>query len=638
MVINNNLLFLFLLNLFILGIKNISKLIFLKSRLLPINGKDQKDNSNYAISTLLGIFFFCIISNLILLIPSLIFLIRNSLIDISYYIYLASNILKVSVIIISLIGFKDLIKINKIFKEKKNNFSSIEFDKNLFLSLFISSLIYLIFSPKSIASGIQYDTGLYYLPYINHLSKFTIEPGLANLHFRYGFYGLSFFGQVPFQMFSKSTNYLSPSLNIGFLAIYISYFLPYLKEFKLSFIYKILNNKVIFSEKVYPISILYFCLSMILFTGGIFKSLSSYSLDLPLFICGSISFHLIILSFFKKYNLINFIPIFWLAFFSPIIKLTGIVIPLFLILFLSSRLIRFLFLENRVNNSSNLYRSLNIILKKCFRFLFDLRIYVNYKLSIIFIIFSISVFILTNYIITGYPFYPLEWLGSFQDFSLEPESIKNIRIDTLNWHRFQGNPININDQSWFIVYLSSKNGLLNILFWFIPSISSLLIIAYIKIFKRNCNYNFNLNTLLISLISTISICFFKLIPLVNYYSWIPHQIVFLMLILFNRTIKITNIKINFTKITFLSLSLFVVLQSFFSYSNSLIIKNIPTSIFKEPMLTVPDYETFKIDSNKWLSFNALESSKTIKISAPINGDQCWGINPPCTYSKNHLVK
>ena len=212
-MISNNLLFLFLLNLFILGIKNISKLIFLKFRLLPINDEEQKDETNYAVSLLLGIFFFCIFSNLILLIPSLIFLISNSLTDINYYVYLASNILKVSVIIISLIGLKDLIKINKIFKNRKK-IISLEYDKNIFIGLFISSLIYLIFSPKSIASGIVYDTGLYHLPFINHLSKFTIEPGLANLHFRYGFYGLSFFGQVPFQMFTNNTNYLSPSLNI----------------------------------------------------------------------------------------------------------------------------------------------------------------------------------------------------------------------------------------------------------------------------------------------------------------------------------------------------------------------------------------------------------------------------------------
>ena len=346
---------------------------------------------------------------------------------------------------------------------------------------------------------------------------------------------------------------------------------------------------------------------------------------------------MIILSFFKKYNLINFIPIFWLAFFSPIIKLTGFIIPLFFVLLLFLSFVRFLFIElKKINIATNLYKSLYRIFKKWFILLFDLRIHFNYKLSIIFIIFSISVFIVTNYIITGYPLFPSELLGPLSHYSIEPEVIKNIKIGVLNWHRFQGDWTNINNKSWFIVYLSSKNGLINILLWFIPCISSLLMTTYIKKFKTN--FNFNLNNLLISLTSIISICFFNLIPLVNYYSWIPHQIVFLMLILFNRIIKITNVKINFTKITFLSLSLFIVLNSVFSYSNRLIIKHIPSSILKEPILTMPDYERFNIKPNKWLSFSELDSSKNIKISAPIDIDQCWGINPPCTFSKDYLIK
>ena len=51
---------------------------------------------------------------------------------------------------------------------------------------------------------------------------------------------------------------------------------------------------------------------------------------------------------------------------------------------------------------------------------------------------------------------------------------------------------------------------------------------------------------------------------------------------------------------------------------------------------MPDYETFNYNPKTWLSFSDNESSKNIKIYAPINGDQCWGISPPCTISKNYL--
>ena len=225
-MITSNLLLLFLFNLFIVGIKKISIFFFFNFKLLPFKSKDRKDISNYAIAVLLGIFLFCIISNFILLIPSSIFFINNSVDDINIYVKFSTNLLKLIVILLSFIGFIELVKVYKMSRYRLKNIS-FEYDKNLIISLVITTLIYLLFSPKSIAGGLDYDTGLYHLPLINHLSKYAIEPGLANLHFRYGFYGISFFGQVPLQLFSKSSNYLSPSLNIGFMAVYISYFLPY---------------------------------------------------------------------------------------------------------------------------------------------------------------------------------------------------------------------------------------------------------------------------------------------------------------------------------------------------------------------------------------------------------------------------
>ena len=84
------------------------------------------------------------------------------------------------------------------------------------------------------------------------------------------------------------------------------------------------------------------------------------------------------------------------------------------------------------------------------------------------------------------------------------------------------------------------------------------------------------------------------------------------------------------------LTIFLILNSAFSYSNSLIIKNIPNSIFKRPILKIPTYETVEMVSNKWVSFSDHKSSKNIKIHFPKKGDKCWGIEPPCTLSKEYL--
>ena len=95
-----------------------------------------------------------------------------------------------------------------------------------------------------------------------------------------------------------------------------------------------MKGDLTFNEEIEEISIFYFLLSIIFYTGGVLSSLSSYALDLPLFICGSLTFHLIIMSLFDNNKIIYFIPIFWLSFFSPIIKLTGIVTPIFSLSFI----------------------------------------------------------------------------------------------------------------------------------------------------------------------------------------------------------------------------------------------------------------------------------------------------------------
>ena len=71
-------------------------------------------------------------------------------------------------------------------------------------------------------------------------------------------------------------------------------------------------------------------------------------------------------------------------------------------------------------------------------------------------------------------------------------------------------------------------------------------------------------------------------------------------------------KINFLKLTFLMLTLFIILNSVFSFSNYLIIKNIPKSIFKRPILEIPNHETVELSQKKWVSFSDLES-KNIQI-------------------------
>ena len=110
--------------------------------------------------------------------------------------------------------------------------------------------------------------------------------------------------------------------------------MPYIKKIKFKNIRKVFKDDIFFNENKEEISIFYFLLSIIFYPAGILSSLSSYALDLPLFIAGSLTFHLILMSFFDNQKSIYLIPIFWLSFFSPIIKLTGIITPIFSITFI----------------------------------------------------------------------------------------------------------------------------------------------------------------------------------------------------------------------------------------------------------------------------------------------------------------
>ena len=616
------------LNLFIVGIKYLSLEFLYKFNIFNFS-KRLNYASNYSIATIIGLFIFCIFANIILIIPSICFFLNNSINNFGFLISFSLNFLKLIFVIINFLGIFDLLKRLKFNKRRLSNMDKYNID--LITCLIFSSLIYLVAAPKSISNGIHFDTGLYHLPFINHISSFTIEPGLANLHFRYGYYGLSFFGQVPFQFF-KNENYLSPSLNIGFLALYISYFMYFLRKISFINIYNSLIGMQIFEEKKNEVSILFFFLSICFYTGGIFKSLSSYSLDLPLFICGSLTFHLILLTFYDKNKSEYFVYIFWLSLFSPIVKLTGIITPIFTILFIYINYSGFILKKFKLYPNSSLNIKNISKIKSLFQYLYKNRPLINYRNSTIIVSIILITYITTNIITTGYPFFPKTLLGPLHEFSLESSYLEKLNIDILIWHRYQGKDIFSN--YWVLYYLFTRNGLLNIIFWFIPSLFSFI---FFRININKYKSLINLKNLYIPLLIIQLLCFFYLIPLVNYYPWITHSSLFIVLVLINRIIKFKKNNLNFSKFISYFLITFIVSNSFLSFANFKILKSIPFSFFREPLLENNIYETFEVTPKKWISLKNINNN-LLKINIPKNSHQCWGIEPPCTFKKENLNK
>ncbi len=630
----NSFFILALISLFIFGIKTISVNLLYKYKVINYIEK-LPNSSNVAITSLIGLFIFCIFSNLILLLPSIIFFINNSFTHFELVIELSLSILKLLFLVISLYGLIDLFNIDNLIRKKGTLISKFNTNKNLLLVSFLSSLLYLLASPKSISSGIFYDTGLYHLPFINHIIKFSIEPGLANLHFRYGFYGLSFFGQVPIQSFAKSSNYLSPSLNIGYFSIYLLYFSPFIRKISFQKFLKILKGDLTFYENIEEISIFYFLLSIIFYTGGILSSLSSYSLDLPLFICGSIIFHLILISFLNKNKIDYLIPIFWLSFFSPIIKLTGIITPIFSLSFIIISQINLVLINNNHKSVIDIFKYSIDEIRQVLKKLNSSKPFINLKLCTTLVIAIILIFIATNFIITGYPLFPKNILGPLHNFSLESYVLENITNHTMKWHRYQKQLTDSN--FWFPIFFTTRNGLMIIIYWFLPSAISIILIKYIKTFPKKYIYKLNLTSLLIPLITIQFICFFNLIPLLKYYPWIPHCSIFILFVLINRLINLLDTNLNFIRLISLLLITFIIFNSIFSKSNFRILSNIPESLLKEPLLINPEFNYSLIKSKKRISLlNHNNEDIYSKIKIPKNGDQCWGIEPPCAISKENI--
>ena len=119
MISLNSIFILVLINSFIFGIKSISTAILFKYKLI-IHNKKLENASNIALVTLIGLFLYCVLSNLILLIPSLVFFINNEFSYFEFLVKLTISILKFLFIAISIYGLIDLLNFKSFIKKKRN--------------------------------------------------------------------------------------------------------------------------------------------------------------------------------------------------------------------------------------------------------------------------------------------------------------------------------------------------------------------------------------------------------------------------------------------------------------------------------------------------------------------------------------
>ena len=603
---------------------------------------NKKINKNHyyffskSILYLLLISFFCISCNGIFLITPLIDYTNIFSLKVVFFIKKLTDLILISFILLiiikgflylkyslkdKIITFRDL----NIIKISNEDESSRLNNKLTFIFLGLPIIYYIFFFPTSLLNLIG-DTGYYHLPYVNHIASFGIEKGLVHLNWKYPYYNLTLYGQIPFQVISNflrqfmpniSDSLISPSLNI----LYFSGFLLYLKE---NFIEnkdieldiytnnnKISKNTNLENKNIrkYLISIYYLLIfSFIPLIGLNLKfSILSYNIDFVLTLLTLILIHNISRSvIFDEYDLGTIILIFLL----PIFKLSGVIslIYLFMIYF---------FLKLKLKN----YNFLSIYSFKFFPN--EIKPYFLYPL--VFVSFSVMLLFLTSYIQSGYLIYPSNFLGQLGDHGLNMEQMKFWKEEIFNFSRFMSSKQNIPNakySQWLPDFLRSKVGIATLLI-FLYSVFGFIS----NLYKKNRPVSVITFSYSASILITLFIVILFFPPDLRFYSWliaIPFYLFTInylpsIFMLFNNRLLYLTISIL---IFFISGPLLNLIG--FRFPN---IKNIEKG--------TTSFEVKYTSSDKWEHRTSFFVGNEVPIKIPIDQYQCWNIDPPCANVGDH---
>ena len=560
---------------------------------------------------LLSIIIFCGLCNLVLLIPSVL----EVLLDISSSLALVFHqigliLLVVVTFLIILVGVVAVLNHSGYLTYAAKRCKMIGFSQVLLpikikqlelFSIVLASLAY--FYEALFPNSLIYDMGLYHLPFVKHLVKFGPEIGLANLHFRYGFYNIQLFGQAPLQAFSLSSTQVSPSLNILFLAAILVF--AY-QTIKISFSFdrkKYDKSNIIIGHldrfRIRPISIIsyWFCLFVLglNFSGSLFAYNADFSASV---VAGIVIFAFINGAFMN-------LEIMLLVVLLPLLKLSGFVAVLFVVLFV-------LILGSTycmVYNITWQYAFVEVKRKVSES---SLRLYLAC------VAFLYITYVATNVLVSGYLVFPQYKTGPIGEHAFPYEYVVATKDKWITaWARFgfDANTENIISNAplklWFPSFSKTERGK-KMLFW----IGSSFIVAIPSFIGVFCSrYKSELIVLFSSSVSTgiiSSIVLLVLPPEPRFYSWINSLSAF-----------------NSIQLILVIPALGLILFSLTAVVISIVFKNRIATV-ETPLTEIDSYS--RIKKFRWRTRSKADQPNLI-IRKPLNGDQCWSAEPPCTTHK-----
>ncbi|MFA4795456.1 LIC_10190 family membrane protein [Leptospira kirschneri] len=467
---------------------------------------------------------------------------------------------------------------------ERENLKSLAFDwirkSIVFIITFPFLLSALIFS---LNPPFAYDSGLYHIQSIKWIQEYSVVPGLANLHGRFGFNPNIF---TIFALTSLKEIFKQEIFSVNFI-IYSTLVLHFINR-----IYKILKQEGFTNSFLLNSIVLFLILDQ-------FMSLSSptpdlISIVLPLYILTNLPKN----ENHSELNLENYFASIILSVYTISVKLSTV--PLCI-----------------------------LILLLMIRYKFD-RKKLSIVISIMFLI--LLPWLIRNVILSGYLIYPFPAIDIFNfDWKAPLNAVVSEKLSITGWARNPGEGYKEAAQmkfwEWFPIWWSSISKL-NRLFIIISFLSPIFIFIY-SLFKK---VKIDFQTFAVLFTSWMGAIFWILLaPDIRFGKAFLGISAISPLFYFNFRINFFPIKISKTSkqvilvFIFIVISVFLINRRTYNRFKSFIREN--SALFVRPK---------KIEIPQNLEFKKIQMNH-LEVFIPAEGDRCYDYKIPCMPYRNHTL-
>lgn len=467
---------------------------------------------------------------------------------------------------------------------ERENLKSLAFDwirkSIVFIITFPFLLSALIFS---LNPPFAYDSGLYHIQSIKWIQEYSVVPGLANLHGRFGFNPNIF---TIFALTSLKEIFKQEIFSVNFLVYSL------LVLHSINRIYKILKQEGFTNSFLLNSIVLFLVLEQ-------FMSLSSptpdlISIVLPLYILTNLPKN----ENHSELNLENYFASIILSVYTISVKLSTV--PLCI-----------------------------LILLLMIRYKFD-RKKLSIVISIMFLI--LLPWLIRNVILSGYLIYPFPAIDIFNfDWKAPLNAVVSEKLSITGWARNPGEGYKEAAQmkfwEWFPIWWSSISKL-NRLFIIISFLSPIFIFIY-SLFKK---VKIDFQTFAVLFTSWMgAICWILLAPDIRFGKAFLGISAISPLFYFNFRIDFFPIKISKTSkqviliFIFIVISVFLINRRTYNRFKSFIREN--SALFVRPK---------KIEIPQNLEFKKIQMNH-LEVFIPAEGDRCYDYKIPCMPYRNHTL-